>query len=85
MPEFDPVPEFDIAAVRKRFTALSGDFVFLDAPGGTQVPDEVGDRRPRLPEGERQHRRTLRHQRAHRGHRRGIPRGVGPVPGLRAR
>jgi selenocysteine lyase/cysteine desulfurase len=42
MPEFDPVPEFDIAAVRKRFTALSGDFVFLDAPGGTQVPDEVG-------------------------------------------
>src|ERR1022692_1875927 len=43
MPEFDPVPEFDIAAVRKRFTALSGDFVFLDAPGGTQVPAEVGE------------------------------------------
>jgi cysteine desulfurase family protein (TIGR01976 family) len=34
---------FDVTAVRKRFSALSGDFVFLDAPGGTQVPDEVGD------------------------------------------
>lgn len=29
-------------AVRSRFTALGGDFVFLDAPGGSQVPDEVG-------------------------------------------
>ena len=34
---------FDVTAVRKRFSALSGDFTFLDAPGGTQVPDEVGD------------------------------------------
>jgi cysteine desulfurase family protein (TIGR01976 family) len=34
---------FDVTAVRKRFSALSGDFIFLDAPGGTQVPDEVGD------------------------------------------
>jgi cysteine desulfurase family protein (TIGR01976 family) len=34
---------FDVTAVRKRFAALSGDFTFLDAPGGTQVPDEVGD------------------------------------------
>jgi cysteine desulfurase family protein (TIGR01976 family) len=37
------VPPFDVEAVRKRFTALGGDFVFLDAPGGTQVPDEVGE------------------------------------------
>src|SRR5580693_8266691 len=36
-------PAFDVTAVRKRFSALSGDFVFLDAPGGTQVPDEVGE------------------------------------------
>jgi cysteine desulfurase family protein (TIGR01976 family) len=34
---------FDVTAARKRFSALSGDFVFLDAPGGTQVPDEVGE------------------------------------------
>jgi len=33
---------FDIAAVRARFSSLRGDFVFLDAPGGTQTPDEVG-------------------------------------------
>ena len=32
---------FDIAAVRARFSSLRGDFVFLDAPGGTQTPDEV--------------------------------------------
>lgn len=31
------------AQARERFTALRGDFVFLDAPGGTQVPDEVAD------------------------------------------
>ena len=31
------------ARARERFSALRGDFVFLDAPGGTQVPDEVGD------------------------------------------
>jgi cysteine desulfurase family protein (TIGR01976 family) len=37
------VDSFDVAAARKRFSALSGDFVFLDAPGGTQTPDEVGD------------------------------------------
>ena len=31
-------------AVRARFSSLhAGGFVFLDAPGGTQVPDEVGD------------------------------------------
>src|SRR3954447_16851238 len=33
----------DLASVRKRFTSLQGDFVFFDAPGGSQVPDEVGD------------------------------------------
>src|SRR4051795_3561713 len=33
----------DVNAVRARFTSLQGDFVFLDAPGGSQVPDEVGD------------------------------------------
>ncbi len=33
----------DVAAVRARFSALRGDFAFLDAPGGSQVPDEVGD------------------------------------------
>jgi cysteine desulfurase family protein (TIGR01976 family) len=34
----------DVEAVRARFSSLSGDgFVFLDAPGGSQVPDEVGD------------------------------------------
>ena len=32
---------FDIAAVRARFSSLRDDFVFLDAPGGTQTPDEV--------------------------------------------
>ena len=31
-------------AVRSRFSSLRDDgFVFLDAPGGSQVPDEVGD------------------------------------------
>jgi cysteine desulfurase family protein (TIGR01976 family) len=33
----------DLASVRKRFTSLQGDFTFFDAPGGSQVPDEVGD------------------------------------------
>src|SRR5436190_10843453 len=32
----------DVAAVRDRFSSLRGDFAFLDAPGGSQVPDEVG-------------------------------------------
>ncbi len=31
----------DIAGLRRRFSSLSSGFVFLDAPGGTQVPDEV--------------------------------------------
>ena len=29
--------------MRRRFSSLQGNFVFLDAPGGSQVPDEVGD------------------------------------------
>jgi len=34
----------DVDAVRTRFSSLrDGGFVFLDAPGGSQVPDEVGD------------------------------------------
>jgi cysteine desulfurase family protein (TIGR01976 family) len=33
---------FDVSAVRARFSALDGSFAFFDAPGGTQVPDEVG-------------------------------------------
>ena len=32
----------DVASVRERFSSLR-DFAFLDAPGGTQVPDEVGE------------------------------------------
>jgi cysteine desulfurase family protein (TIGR01976 family) len=43
VPNAVPETEFDVAAVRARYTALSGDFIFLDAPGGTQVPDEVGE------------------------------------------
>jgi cysteine desulfurase family protein (TIGR01976 family) len=33
----------DVAAVRDRFSSLGSGFAFLDAPGGSQVPDEVGD------------------------------------------
>src|SRR4051795_11369981 len=33
----------DVQALRRRFTSLQSDFVYLDAPGGSQVPDEVGD------------------------------------------
>ena len=33
----------DVASVRSRFSSLQGGFAFLDAPGGSQVPDEVGD------------------------------------------
>ncbi len=32
-----------VDAVRRRFTALQQGFAFFDAPGGSQVPDEVGD------------------------------------------
>ena len=33
----------DIGDVRGRFSALQQRFAFLDAPGGSQVPDEVGE------------------------------------------
>src|SRR5436189_794892 len=34
----------DVESARARFSSLrDGGFVFLDAPGGSQVPDEVGD------------------------------------------
>jgi cysteine desulfurase family protein (TIGR01976 family) len=33
----------DVEAVRRRYSSLQGGFAFLDAPGGSQVPDEVGD------------------------------------------
>jgi cysteine desulfurase family protein (TIGR01976 family) len=35
--------DLDVEAVRKRFSALRQGFAFFDAPGGSQVPDEVGD------------------------------------------
>lgn len=33
----------DLSHVRERFTSLQQGFAFFDAPGGSQVPDEVGD------------------------------------------
>jgi cysteine desulfurase family protein (TIGR01976 family) len=33
----------DVAAIRARFSSLRQGFAFFDAPGGSQVPDEVGD------------------------------------------
>ena len=38
-----PGESLDVAAVRARFSSLRDGFAFLDAPGGSQVPDEVGD------------------------------------------
>lgn len=35
--------DFDVAAVRDRFSALSCGLAFFDGPGGTQVPDSVID------------------------------------------
>jgi cysteine desulfurase family protein (TIGR01976 family) len=32
----------NVEAVRERFSSLRNGFAFFDAPGGTQVPDEVG-------------------------------------------
>ena len=37
-----PVPPPVIAAARDRFSSLRDGFVYFDAPGGTQTPDEVG-------------------------------------------
>jgi cysteine desulfurase family protein (TIGR01976 family) len=33
----------DVESVRRRFSSLQDGFAFLDAPGGSQVPDEVGN------------------------------------------
>jgi cysteine desulfurase family protein (TIGR01976 family) len=33
----------DVGSVRRRFSSLQGGFAYLDAPGGSQVPDEVAD------------------------------------------
>jgi cysteine desulfurase family protein (TIGR01976 family) len=33
----------DVEAVRARFSSLQDGFMFFDAPGGSQVPDEVGE------------------------------------------
>jgi cysteine desulfurase family protein (TIGR01976 family) len=41
VPEDQITPSASIAAVRDRFSSLRGSFVYLDAPGGTQTPDEV--------------------------------------------
>src|SRR3954452_20024065 len=35
--------QFSVDAARARFSSLRGGFVFFDAPGGTQVPDEVAE------------------------------------------
>jgi cysteine desulfurase family protein (TIGR01976 family) len=32
-----------VEAIRRRFSSLQTGFAFFDAPGGSQVPDEVGD------------------------------------------
>jgi cysteine desulfurase family protein (TIGR01976 family) len=37
------VVALDVAAVRRRFSALQRELAFFDGPGGTQVPDEVID------------------------------------------
>lgn len=36
-------PLLDVAAIRRRFSSLQHGFAYLDAPGGSQVPDEVAD------------------------------------------
>src|SRR5215469_4322377 len=38
----NPITPTEIAAIRARFSSLTDEFVYLDAPGGTQTPDEVG-------------------------------------------
>jgi cysteine desulfurase family protein (TIGR01976 family) len=38
-----PAVALDVEAVRARFSSLGAGFRFFDAPGGTQVPDEVGE------------------------------------------
>jgi cysteine desulfurase family protein (TIGR01976 family) len=38
----NPITPAEVAEIRARFSSLTDDFVYLDAPGGTQTPDEVG-------------------------------------------
>jgi cysteine desulfurase family protein (TIGR01976 family) len=38
-----PAVALDVESVRSRFSSLGAGFHFFDAPGGTQVPDEVGE------------------------------------------
>ena len=38
----NPITPAEVAAIRARFSSLTDGFVYLDAPGGTQTPDEVG-------------------------------------------
>ena len=77
----------DVEAVRSRFSSLrDGGFVFLDAPGGSQVPDEVGDAIARtLREASAQHRRDLRDEQARRADPRDRARRRGPLPRLLVR
>jgi cysteine desulfurase family protein (TIGR01976 family) len=37
------VDKLDVTAIRERFSSLHQGFTFFDAPGGSQVPDEVAD------------------------------------------
>jgi cysteine desulfurase family protein (TIGR01976 family) len=37
------VDKLDVTAARERFSSLREGFTFFDAPGGSQVPDEVGE------------------------------------------
>ena len=77
---------FDVEAVRRRFSSLRPASCFFDAPGGSQVPDEVGDAIAKHPaRREREPRRALRDGPARRADRR---RGEGarrPLPQLLAR
>ena len=59
---------YDVAAARARFSSLRSGFAFFDAPGGTQVPDEVGEAIAKaLREASREPRRALRHEPRGRG------------------
>ena len=74
---------FDVAAIRKRFSALDRDLAFFDGPGGTQVPDEVIDAISRLPPRvERQRQWALRDEQAYGGTRQPGPCDRGALPRL---
>jgi selenocysteine lyase/cysteine desulfurase len=73
----------DVHAARARFSSLRDDgFVFLDAPGGSQVPDEVGDAiGAHAARRIREHRRLTRRATASRSC--DGPRRRGPLPSCR--